>query len=95
VVALVAELIPIVNEVVAEFTNNRNALIILAGADIGLHFFVNHYKPDASEVANGATGPKRSSAAHTAPSTSETLEQFKQQPAWGCGYFPEKCKALR
>lgn len=85
VIGLIADLIPLVNEVAAEFTNNRTALIILAGANIGLHAFVNHYKPD--KVSSGS---KRA-----AQSDPLVIEEFRSKPAWGCTYLPERCKALK
>ena len=88
VVRLIAELIPIVNETVAQFTDNTTALIILAAADIGLHLLVNHYNPSESSG-------RPSAAARRGPEG--TLLEFKTKPVWGCSYLPDKkaCKALR
>lgn len=90
VVALIADLIPLVNEVAAEFTNNRTALIILAGADIGLHFFVNHYSRDEVAKASSKKGSSR-----VATSDPMVIEEFRQRRAWGCDYKPERCKDLK
>jgi len=85
-IGLLADLIPIVSDVAAQFTDNTKVLAILALANIGLHFLVNHIHT-AAGVATAR------SAADSA--AREVIFEFDAQPVWGCDYKPEKCKGLR
>jgi hypothetical protein len=84
-IGLLTDLIPVVSDVAAQFTNNTKVLTVLALANIGLHFLVNHI-----HTAEGAATARRSASA-----SRDVVFEFDAQPVWGCDYKPEKCKGLR
>lgn len=79
---LVGDLIPVVEEVAAQFTDNVTVLTILALGNIGLHFFLNHLPPITPSMRDTATSQGLAV---------DTLVNFKAQPIWGCKYLPDKC----
>jgi len=82
--ALMADLIPTVNELAAQFTGNAKVLAFIALADIGIHFLINH----AAEIF----GEDMARTDRSARAAGDAIKKYAQQPIWGCQYHPEKCR---
>jgi hypothetical protein len=76
--ALVADIGPTLSQIAADLHANANVMAILAVANIGLHFLVNHLP---ATVGKGASA---------SPVMARAM-QFKQEAVWGCRYRPDKC----
>jgi hypothetical protein len=77
---LLREMVPIINQTVALFTNNTKVLTILAIADIGIGVLLNHLPESPQASIPGQAGQI------------DVLVEYKNQRRWGCDYRPEKCK---
>lgn len=82
--ALLNDLLPLVNDIVGQFTGNTKVLAFVALADIGIHFLINH----APEIFGGAA----LQAAASQSAEVDPLEKYAAQPIWGCAYHPKRCK---
>lgn len=78
---ILADITPVLNEIVASLGANQQVLTILAVADIAFHFLVNHIKVEPTVVS---ASPKLGK-----------LMQFKAQKVWGCQYRPDYHPELR
>lgn len=78
---LVADIFPVIEDVVNSLTGNTQIRIALSLANIGLHFILNHL-PAAPRA--GRSGPLMAK-----------LQQFKDEPVWGCQYHQERCGDLK
>jgi hypothetical protein len=78
--ALINTIFPVIEEIAALLVGvNPAALGILALANIGLHFIINHTKSSAPKMARAV------------PAVRQALE-YGAQPMWGCQYVQdERC----
>lgn len=90
VVALLNDLLPIVNQVVGQFTSNIKVLTFMALADIGIHFLINH----APEIFGTADMQQLALRANRPGDPANAIRAYAQRPAWGCQYHEEKCRQL-
>lgn len=82
-VALLRELLPIINGVVAQFSNNVQVLGALALANIALHLLINRMAPKVVKAAK----------ARRIKTGNDVIADFAAQPVWGCKYRPDLCPA--
>jgi hypothetical protein len=74
---LLADITPVFTEIASDLHGNSTVLAILAVADIGLHFLVNHIQVPTNGRLSARMG---------------RIAAFKAQRSWGCDYHPEKCR---
>lgn len=85
-VSLLNQLIPIIDQTVAQFTANVKVLTLLALADIGIHFLINH----ADDIFGSKAVAKARRGANVA--TVDAVTQYAGRTVWGCKHVPEKCQ---
>lgn len=82
--ALVNTIFPVIDEVAASLGANQKMMAILALANIGLHFIINHVQTTAPAAASAAALPD-----------AQTAINFGNQRVWGCDFKKDKrCDAL-
>lgn len=79
---LVADIFPVISEIAVLLSASPVAMGVLALANVGLHFLLNHL-PSGSQ----AKSPKVRGSVST--ETVDSLQTFKSERVWGCDFLPK------
>jgi hypothetical protein len=89
IATLVRDVLPTFTDLATEFTNNDVVLGLMAGGQIALNFFINHFLDTASA---SKAGKARTAAAAAESGELGAVDRFRALPQFGCRLKPERCK---
>jgi post-segregation antitoxin (ccd killing protein) len=90
IATLVRGVLPVFTDLATEFTHNDVILGLMAGGQIALNFFINHYVSEPPAVAGGPKAGKARAAMKS--DDNDAVDNFRALPQFGCRLKPEKCQ---